>query len=158
MIETRNTRHFPTYIHSIHVRTVSIIIRIYCDYVVVLFQTSKIQDSRILKTGGVQRSMPTLQNAYYLRSGPEPRSSSSTQPPAPEPALEPALDLAPEQIPEPEHIAPLIRNYMAFANISVPHFYGDSGERGDEWLSWFKNYCEVSNQEDNTKRAKMLPF
>ena len=108
--------------------------------------------------------MPTPQNAYYLRSGPEPGSSSSTQPPAPEPAPEPepepALDPAPEpeQVPEPEHIEPVVRNNMAFANITVPHFYGDDGERGDEWLSWFNNYCEVSNQEDNVKRAKMLPF
>ena len=51
-----------------------------------------------------------------------------------------------------------MRNNTSFANISVPHFYGDSGERGDEWLSWFNNYCEVSNQEDNAKRTKMLPF
>lgn len=111
--------------------------------------------------------MSTPENRYYLRSCDQLSSGEST--PDSVSSQDSSLNLSDleatvltGQISELQQ-APIQQNnnhsadMAAGFHITMPPFHGNSGERADEWLTWFNNFADAHNFNED-KRRQTMPF
>jgi hypothetical protein len=63
--------------------------------------------------------------------------------------LEGSVVVSEEEEPEPQE--------MATPHITLSHFHGNPGEKAEEWLTWYNNWADVYNHNEQ-KRCSMLSF
>lgn len=111
--------------------------------------------------------MSTPENRYYLRSCDQQSSGEST--PDSVSSQDSSLNLSDleatvltGQIPEVPELSTEQSDHSSAImatgfHITMPPFHGNSGERADEWLTWFNNFADAHNFNDD-KRRQTMPF
>ena len=92
--------------------------------------------------------MPAPQNPYFLRSIPETNGGANQ-------LQEAAINDVQQEVVIGEQQQEV--DQVSMAQIQMACFHGNPGERADEWLSWYVNYAEAMQFNDD-KRRLFMPF